>query len=327
MTVSSSAARISRLSIVSLFSLSFSLPFLPFLVSTKLCHVCICTASPFALPLSDSPFATFPLQLDLVGFIRFVNFCRTRAAKIAPGDAKAMPMDVFLGAEKDTTTLLKAMADDKFLIPAIPSDALLSAQVPLDEDGLESDDESEGSNCACSSRGKKGNMEASQSQMEVEHDEKSELEYLRKRVLELEQAHNEYVAEVRKRLYGDVIEGSDADDGAVPAESESGSESESEDEFKGDQDGYFLSYSGLGIHDDMLKDLSRTGAYFKYITENPQIFKDKVVMDVGAGTGVLSLFAVKAGAKKVYAVEASGIARVAERNIKQNGMADKVIAV
>lgn len=238
-----------------------------------------------------------------------------------------MPMDVFLGAEKDTTTLLKAMADDKFLIPAIPSDALLSAQVPLDEDGLESDDESEGSNCACSSRGKKGNMEASQSQMEVEHDEKSELEYLRKRVLELEQAHNEYVAEVRKRLYGDVIEGSDADDGAVPAESESGSESESEDEFKGDQDGYFLSYSGLGIHDDMLKDLSRTGAYFKYITENPQIFKDKVVMDVGAGTGVLSLFAVKAGAKKVYAVEASGIARVAERNIKQNGMADKVIAV
>ena len=279
------------------------------------------------MPLSDSPFATFPLQLDLVGFIRFVNFCRTRAAKIAPGDAKAMPMDVFLGAEKDTTTLLKAMADDKFLIPAIPSDALLSAQVPLDEDGLESDDESEGSNCACSSRGKKGNMEASQSQMEVEHDEKSELEYLRKRVLELEQAHNEYVAEVRKRLYGDVIEGSDADDGAVPAESESGSESESEDEFKGDQDGYFLSYSGLGIHDDMLKDLSRTGAYFKYITENPQIFKDKVVMDVGAGTGVLSLFAVKAGAKKVYAVEASGIARVAERNIKQNGMADKVIAV
>jgi hypothetical protein len=47
-------------------------------------------------------------------------------------------------------------------------------------------------------------------------------------------------------------------------------------------------------------------------------------MDVGAGTGVLSLFAAKSGAKKVYAIEASGIATIAEKNIRENKMQDKI---
>ena len=62
---------------------------------------------------------------------------------------------------------------------------------------------------------------------------------------------------------------------------------------------YFSSYEDLDVHSLMLKDQPRTLAYKKYIEKNPDIFCNKVVMDVGAGTGILSLFAAKAGAKKV----------------------------
>ena len=49
-------------------------------------------------------------------------------------------------------------------------------------------------------------------------------------------------------------------------------------------------------------------------------FKDKVVMDVGAGSGILSLFSAKAGAKQVYAVEASSVALAAKKLIEKNGL-------
>jgi type I protein arginine methyltransferase len=52
----------------------------------------------------------------------------------------------------------------------------------------------------------------------------------------------------------------------------------------------------------MLKDVVRTKSYQNVITQNSFLFKDKIVLDVGAGTGILSLFCAKAGAKHVYAV-------------------------
>lgn len=46
----------------------------------------------------------------------------------------------------------------------------------------------------------------------------------------------------------------------------------------------------------------RTKTYQNVIYKNSFLIKDKVVLDVGAGTGILSLFCAKVGAKHVYAV-------------------------
>lgn len=68
------------------------------------------------------------------------------------------------------------------------------------------------------------------------------------------------------------------------------------------KDYYFDSYAHHGIHEEMLKDEVRTGSYKNAILLNRHLFKDKIVLDVGCGTGILCMFAAQAGAKHVFGV-------------------------
>ncbi|OLL23621.1 Ribosomal protein arginine N-methyltransferase rmt3 [Neolecta irregularis DAH-3] len=90
---------------------------------------------------------------------------------------------------------------------------------------------------------------------------------------------------------------------------------------------YFESYSYNDIHETMLKDSVRTEAYRDFIYDNKDLFTDKVVLDVGCGTGILSMFCAKAGARKVFAVDNSEIIYKARENVFQNGLDDRIVCL
>ena len=70
----------------------------------------------------------------------------------------------------------------------------------------------------------------------------------------------------------------------------------------------------------MLKDTVRTDAYRDFIYENKDLFSGKVVLDVGCGTGILSMFCARAGASKVIAVDNSDIIDKARENVFANDL-------
>lgn len=92
------------------------------------------------------------------------------------------------------------------------------------------------------------------------------------------------------------------------------------DKEKDDDDGYFSTYSHFGIHHDMLSDEIRTTSYQQAIMKNSDLFRGKVVLDVGCGTGILSMFASRAGAKEVYAIDQSDIIYQAMDIAQGNGI-------
>ena len=83
-----------------------------------------------------------------------------------------------------------------------------------------------------------------------------------------------------------------------------------------------LSLSLIGIHEEMLKDQVRTLTYRNAIYHNKHLFRGKIILDVGCGTGILSMFAAKAGAKHVYGVSLvwpSFFARIRHGNLYHIG--------
>lgn len=87
---------------------------------------------------------------------------------------------------------------------------------------------------------------------------------------------------------------------------------------------YFQFYGYLSQQQNMMQDYMRTSTYQRAIHSNSDDFKDKVVLDVGAGSGILSFFALQAGARKVYAVEASSMAKHAQLLVQSNSLGGRI---
>lgn len=115
-------------------------------------------------------------------------------------------------------------------------------------------------------------------------------------------------------------------------------------------DYYFDSYAHFGIHEEMLKDEVRTLTYRNsmyynkhllkvifsflnkmYIQLNTKLYyfltlQGKIVLDIGCGTGILSMFAAKAGAARVIGVECSNIVEYAKQIVSDNNL-DHIVTI
>ena len=93
-----------------------------------------------------------------------------------------------------------------------------------------------------------------------------------------------------------------------------------DDENSRDSGNYSMSYRDVAMHKVMLQDVVRTDAYEKSISE--VVRPEHSVLDFGCGTGVLAMFAARAGASQVIAVDRSPFIKTAREIAQKNGFAN-----
>jgi protein arginine N-methyltransferase 3 len=195
----------------------------------------------------------------------------------------------------------ESFEDDRYLKPVLEDDAILYSL-----DDVEGDDNPDGDR----------------------QNPRAEVEELREELASLQNQFASYREQVHKalenQLTAEKTTASTNLDGAAEAASPTAPKKGKAEDLEA---GYFSSYSYNAIHESMLKDTIRTDAYRDFIYDNKHLFAGKIVLDVGCGTGILSMFCAKAGAAKVIAVDNSDIIDKARLNVFENGFQDVVTCV
>ncbi|KAK3952962.1 S-adenosyl-L-methionine-dependent methyltransferase [Pseudoneurospora amorphoporcata] len=244
------------------------------------------------------------LNLDFYGLIKLINFIRSK---------------VHEGAAIPTEINAADLEDDKYLKPVLDDDALILCLDDLPE--------SSGADAEASAAGAEKGADAPVDELIQKNAE------LQAQLEQLSKQFSNYRLAVQQTL--DQRWQADDDDkcaaskgkAAAPAAAPSGPAPEGPAAKDGASDYYFESYAHNDIHETMLKDTVRTEAYRDFIYQNKDLFAGKVVLDIGCGTGILSMFCAKAGAKQVIAVDRSEIIDKARENIYANGLSDVIVTL
>ncbi|GAA5853144.1 hypothetical protein JCM3766R1_005366, partial [Sporobolomyces carnicolor] len=263
--------------------------------------------------------------LDFFERIRLINYIR--ATKPEPASLRRLDRNAAF------------LDDDQYLKPVIENDPLL--QLDFDSLSLSGGGGGEPSSSAAGSSGASSSQQ--QQQQQQDPTARDLIEALQAQLADSRAANDQLRKIVRDRCGGAmgldqvaVVDQRDEDarvkHAAASQDKGKGKEAAAAADVKPGQAAhqddahYFESYQYNDIHEIMLKDAVRTNAYRDFILHpaNAATFEGKVVLDVGCGTGILSMFAARAGARKVYAVDASNVAYKAMRNIKANGFQEVI---
>jgi protein arginine N-methyltransferase 1 len=78
-------------------------------------------------------------------------------------------------------------------------------------------------------------------------------------------------------------------------------------------------------HTALMHDEVRVSAYKRAIAAT--VKSGDVVLDLGAGTGVMGLLACRAGAARVYSIEAGGMVEILRQIVRDNRLEDRVVCL
>lgn len=80
----------------------------------------------------------------------------------------------------------------------------------------------------------------------------------------------------------------------------------------------------FAFEEALLEDEKLIETYKTAVLENKTLFRNKIVLEIGCGTGIFSMFAIKAGALSVFAIDTGDMAMHAKKTITDNRLDDKI---